>query len=383
MSIYSSLSFSIISGEEMEAKKKKTSISGKEALVELTICNCHEIDRTYPQNMTEFVYQGDDFEDKVRKQVEFYFSDSNLQQDKFLWKIYEANDGWVELKTILTFGRMKQYRPEKKVIEALRSSKKLELSANNDMIKRIDPLKDFNEIKNTKKRNTVHIEGFPHDLTQEQVEAWFEEKIAPHLQKEKAINSVRRIKSKAKKEFFGVVDVELTNEEDAQYLVKDVEISFDQGILSKEAAQDIDKKDLLKKMTLLTFQEMRESGKRFGQNEVTKRRNSFNENNKGKKQKGGKGKKFDRKKGGDGFDSAESNEKGNASESAIDDDKIPEADESKEAGELKKEDTTAGETAGVSKSTDDATKQVEKNNAGVKESADSNDQDASKDDTKE
>ncbi|CAK9681872.1 unnamed protein product [Candida parapsilosis] len=333
--------------------------------------------------MTEFVYQGDDFEDKVRKQVEFYFSDSNLQQDKFLWKIYEANDGWVELKTILTFGRMKQYRPEEKVIEALRSSKKLELSANNDMIKRIDPLKDFNEIKNTKKRNTVHIEGFPHDLTQEQVEAWFEEKIAPHLQKEKAINSVRRIKSKAKKEFFGVVDVELTNEEDAQYLVKDVEISFDQGILSKEAAQDIDKKDLLKKMTLLTFQEMRESGKRFGQNEVTKRRNSFNENNKGKKQKGGKGKKFDRKKGGDGFDSAESNEKGNASESAVDDDKIPEADESKEAGELKKEDTTAGETAGVSKSTDDATKQVEKNNAGVKESADSNDQDASKDDTKE
>lgn len=333
--------------------------------------------------MTEFVYQGDDFEDKVRKQVEFYFSDSNLQQDKFLWKIYEANDGWVELKTILTFGRMKQYRPEEKVIEALRSSKKLELSANNDMIKRIDPLKDFNEIKNTKKRNTVHIEGFPHDLTQEQVEAWFEEKIAPHLQKEKAINSVRRIKSKAKKEFFGVVDVELTNEEDAQYLVKDVEISFDQGILSKEAAQDIDKKDLLKKMTLLTFQEMRESGKRFGQNEVTKRRNSFNENNKGKKQKGGKGKKFDRKKGGDGFDSAESNEKGNASESAIDDDKIPEADESKEAGEPKKEDTTAGETAGVSKSTDDATKQVEKNNAGVKESADSNDQDASKDDTKE
>ena len=34
-------------------------------------------------------------------------------------------------------------------------------------------------------------------------------------------------------------------------------------------------------MTLLTFQEMRESSKRFGVNEVTKRRNSFNENHKG------------------------------------------------------------------------------------------------------
>ncbi|KAG5417452.1 hypothetical protein I9W82_005086 [Candida metapsilosis] len=298
--------------------------------------------------MTEFVYQGDDFEDKVRKQVEFYFSDSNLQQDKFLWKIYEANDGWVELKTILTFGRMKQYRPEEKVIEALKSSEKLELSANNDMIKRKDPLKDFNEIKNTKKRNTVHIEGFPHDLTQEQVEAWFEEKIAPNLPKEKAVNSVRRIKSKLKKEFFGVVDVELTNEQDAQYLVKDVEISYDQGILSKEAAQEADKKNLLKKMSLLTFQEMRESGKRFGQNEVTKRRNSFNENNKGKKQKGGKGKKFDRKKGDD-------SEKEPIPESAVEDEKSSEGDEVKESRESKSEDssvtkdTTANEAPEASK----------------------------------
>ncbi|KAI5958079.1 hypothetical protein KGF57_002887 [Candida theae] len=298
--------------------------------------------------MTEFIYKGDDFEDKVRKQVEFYFSDSNLQQDKFLWKIYEANDGWVELKTILTFGRMKQYRPEEKVVEALKSSDKLELSANNDMIRRKHPLKDFNEIKNTKKRNTVHIEGFPHDLTQEQVEAWFEEKIAPNLPKEKAISSVRRIKSKAKKEFFGVVDVELSNEEDAQYLVKDVEISYEQGILSKEDAQDADKKSLLKKMSLLTFQEMRESGKRFGQNEVTKRRNSFNENNKGKKQKGGKGKKFDRKKGGDGSDSVESNEKESILENAIEDDKIPEGEENKESGEVEKPvDTKETETEKV------------------------------------
>ena len=33
--------------------------------------------------MTDFVYQGEDFDEKVRKQVEFYFSDSNLQTDKF------------------------------------------------------------------------------------------------------------------------------------------------------------------------------------------------------------------------------------------------------------------------------------------------------------
>ncbi|KAJ8139152.1 hypothetical protein OY671_007636, partial [Metschnikowia pulcherrima] len=70
--------------------------------------------------MTDSIYTGDDFEDKVKKQVEFYFSDSNLQTDKFLFKIYEANDGWVELKTILTFGRMRQYRPEERAIAALK-----------------------------------------------------------------------------------------------------------------------------------------------------------------------------------------------------------------------------------------------------------------------
>ncbi|KAI5951950.1 hypothetical protein KGF54_005025 [Candida jiufengensis] len=247
--------------------------------------------------MSDFVYQGEDFDDKVRKQVEFYFSDSNLQQDKFLWKIYESNDGWVELKTILTFGRMKQYRPEEKVIDALKSSDKLILSDNNDMIKRKDPLKDLDEVKNTKKKNTVHIEGFSHDLSQEDVENWFNEKIIPFLPNDKEICSIRRIKGRVNKNFFGVVDVEFKNEQDAEFLVKDdVELSYEKGILTKDEAKDLDKKQLLKKMSLLTFQEMRESSKRFGQNEVTKRRNSFNENNKNKKFKGNnqKGKKFNK-----------------------------------------------------------------------------------------
>ncbi|WLF77096.1 hypothetical protein PVL30_000805 [Lodderomyces elongisporus] len=249
--------------------------------------------------MSDNIYQGEDFDEKVIRQVEFYFSDSNLQSDKFLWKIYEANDGWVELKTILTFGRMKQYRPEEKVIEALKKSTKLELSANNELIKRTDPLKDFDEVKNTKKKNTVHIEGFPHELNQDQIEAWFGEKVVPSLPKEKDFNSIRMIKTRAKKEFFGVVDVEFKTEEDAKYVVEDVELSYEKGVIPKDEATNIDKKDLLKKMSQLTFQEMRESGKRFGQNEVTKRRNSFNDNKgKGKKyQKGGKGKKNDNRKG--------------------------------------------------------------------------------------
>lgn len=234
--------------------------------------------------MTDNVYQGQDFDDRVRKQVEFYFSDSNLQTDKFLWRIYEANDGWVELKTLLTFGRMRQYRPEEKVKEALKGSEKLVLSNNGDMIRRKDPLRDFNELKNTRKRNSVHIEGFPSDASQEQIEEFFNDRVAPKLPKEREICSVRRVRSKSKKEFLGVVDVEFKTQEDAGFFLKELEVVYPKGIVDKNDAS-VNKKEVLSKMSFLTSQEMKEGGKRFGVNEVTKRSNSFNESRNHKRQK--------------------------------------------------------------------------------------------------
>lgn len=234
--------------------------------------------------MTDNVYQGQDFDDRVRKQVEFYFSDSNLQTDKFLWRIYEANDGWVELKTILTFGRMRQYRPEEKVKEALKGSKKLVLSNNEDMIRRKDPLRDFNELKNTRKRNSVHIEGFPSDTSQEQIEEFFNDKVAPSLPKEKEICSVRRVRSKSKKDFLGVVDVEFRTQDDAEFFLKELEVVYPKGIVDKDDSS-VNKKEVLSKMSLLTSQEMKEGGKRFGVNEITKRSSSFNESRNNKRQK--------------------------------------------------------------------------------------------------
>lgn len=245
--------------------------------------------------MTDFVYQGEDFEDKVKKQVEFYFSDSNLQTDKFLWRIYEANDGWVELKTILTFGRMRQYRPEEKVIAALKASDKLVLSSNEDMVRRKDPLKEFNELKNVRKRNSVHIEGFPHEATQEDLEEFFNTKIVPKLPKDKCICSIRRIKTRANKDFFGIVDIEFRSQEDTDFFLNEVEVSYPEGIIEKDESA-VGEKSILRKMSLLTFQEMRESSKRFGVNEVTKRRNSFNDSRGNKKfGKGFKGKKTSRR----------------------------------------------------------------------------------------
>lgn len=276
----------------------------------------------HTSTMTESVYTGEDFADKVKKQVEFYFSDSNLQSDRFLWRIYEANDGWVELKTLLTFGRMRQFRPAEKVVEALKTSEKLVLSANNDMIRRTAPLKDYNELKNTRKRNSVHIEGFPAGLSQDQVEEWFNTMILPSLPKEQAFCSIRRIRSRSNKEFFGVVDVEFKTLEDAEYFLG-VSIAYPQGIVKDG---EVDEKEHLKKMSLLTFREMRESGKRFGVNEVTKRRNSFKDNQRKKFRK-------DEKK-----DDAEDEKKEEAIEEQKEEvEKKEEVEEKKEQVEEKKE----------------------------------------------
>lgn len=36
---------------------------------------------------------------QIRRQVEFYFSDSNLPKDNFLKGLYDQNNGWVEITT--------------------------------------------------------------------------------------------------------------------------------------------------------------------------------------------------------------------------------------------------------------------------------------------
>jgi lupus La protein len=50
----------------------------------------------------------DDAQSKVRAQMEFYFSDSNLPRDKFLRETVEADpEGFVDISLLATFSRMR------------------------------------------------------------------------------------------------------------------------------------------------------------------------------------------------------------------------------------------------------------------------------------
>lgn len=152
-----------------------------------------------------------------RKQVEFYFSEYNLPYDKFLRTLCEQNDGWIPVTTIASFNRMKKYRPVDKVVESLKDSAVLEVSADGENVRRKTPLETV-DFKDRNERvlvfmNVKRIEDEDKDkfLTlQEELEQFFN--------KFTAVNQVR-LKKDHKKRFNGIVEVEFkTKEECARFL---------------------------------------------------------------------------------------------------------------------------------------------------------------------
>ncbi|KAJ9213358.1 hypothetical protein DTO166G4_4984 [Paecilomyces variotii] len=78
---------------------------------------------------------------EIRKQVEFYFSDSNLPMDKFLLsKVGGSANRPVELSLLHSFKRMRRFQPFSAVVEALKSSETLELVDNDTKVVRKVPL---------------------------------------------------------------------------------------------------------------------------------------------------------------------------------------------------------------------------------------------------
>ena len=85
--------------------------------------------------------------DSIVKQVEFYFSEHNLPYDVFMKNLIRESknvddpelSGWIPLTTILTFNRMKKWRPIDKVADILVSnSQKLQISPNRDFIRPVN-----------------------------------------------------------------------------------------------------------------------------------------------------------------------------------------------------------------------------------------------------
>ncbi|KAL9633367.1 MAG: hypothetical protein Q9204_003431 [Flavoplaca sp. TL-2023a] len=170
--------------------------------------------KNYKSDLTSQAESSDPVE--IRKQVEFYFSDSNLLQDKFLFKQVQGHDNLpVPISTIHSFKRMRHFQPYSAVVDALKDSATLDV-VGDDLIQRKTALpegikdKPMNEIQKVAEdeamKRSVYVKGFGEELpsTQFDIEAFFAG-FGP-------TNSVRLRRTFAKL-FKGSVFVEFDNEE--------------------------------------------------------------------------------------------------------------------------------------------------------------------------
>lgn len=123
--------------------------------------------------------------DEIRKQVEFYFSDSNLCQDKFLFTQTGGTDNKpIPISVIHSFKRMRHFQPFSAVVAALKESKTLEV-VNDDEVKRKTPLPidkdvDFEDslklIEDAAMARSIYAKGFGSEesTTQLDIEEFFE-----------------------------------------------------------------------------------------------------------------------------------------------------------------------------------------------------------------
>ncbi|ANZ75229.1 BA75_02675T0 [Komagataella pastoris] len=158
---------------------------------------------------------------EILEQVEFYFSDSNLPKDRFLYTTAQANEGWVSISVLANFTRMRKFRPIELIVEALRESEKLlEVSENGEMVRRKVPLPSREEQIKIAQRSVV-VEDVPEDATLEQLQEFFK--------KYGKTNQVRMKRNRKTKEFFGKVIVEFSSvEEQKAFLEAETKPTFNE-----------------------------------------------------------------------------------------------------------------------------------------------------------
>ena len=122
----------------------------------------------------------------IMSQVEFYFSDSNLLTDKFLFTKVEGHENMpVPISTIHSFKRMRHFQPLSAVIDALKESTILNVVEDDTAIQRKTPLpeglvgKPMVEIQKVHEdksmARSIYVKGFGEEQpsTQFDVEAFF------------------------------------------------------------------------------------------------------------------------------------------------------------------------------------------------------------------
>ncbi|CAD27041.1 LA RIBONUCLEOPROTEIN [Encephalitozoon cuniculi GB-M1] len=145
--------------------------------------------------------------EKIKSQVEFYFSDANFRVDKFLKEQSLVNNGYIPIKTVVSFNRLKGLGATvDDVKEALKDSRVVEIK--DDMVKKVETEEYLSYLmeKDISKR-VVYISGFDRNSTLEDIK----EMVSPHI-----TPVLIRMRRDKEKNFSGSVFAEMKSEEEAQ-----------------------------------------------------------------------------------------------------------------------------------------------------------------------
>lgn len=153
-------------------------------------------------------------EAKVLKQIEYYFSDSNLPKDKFLWETVNNDpEGWVDIDTLLKFNRLKSLTTDHEIIKnaVKQSVELLELNEDGTKIRRKIQIKPKSD---DVIERSIYVQGIPTSIKKpvEDIEKY----LAKYEIEAVHINAFRN----RNRTFKGEAFIELKTKEDAEKILE-------------------------------------------------------------------------------------------------------------------------------------------------------------------
>jgi lupus La protein len=138
--------------------------------------------------------EASELEQKIIRQIEYYFGDINFSKDKFLIEEAKKDDGWIPLETMIKFNRLKILTEDFEVIvKALKKSKQQLMEINEDGKKiRRSPSKPLPEFNQERKEELLHrslyVKGFPPEATIDTLLEFFKPYDVEGIQMRRMIN---------------------------------------------------------------------------------------------------------------------------------------------------------------------------------------------------
>ena len=123
--------------------------------------------------ISEEIKENESTISKLQRQMEFYFGDSNLHNDKFLLNLLKQNQkGFIDLTIFLNFNKVKKILAEipsldlklKTLQQAISASSLLKLNKEENKVRR---KVGFNPFSNKNDKRVVYVENFPEKTNHE------------------------------------------------------------------------------------------------------------------------------------------------------------------------------------------------------------------------